>query len=289
MRAARRRSAWGSATSRSGPAVGCSIVSTVCAAGPRTPRRAPSARARRGRRRGRARRPSAATGLGRDRRAAAPPRAARGATHAQRDSWRTRGSSARSSRPASRQKRANWSSVADRQVDVAVGGLERLVRDDRRVGVARAAPARSPPISQSPARLASHATWASSSDTSTRRRPRRSRPRRTQRRQDAGAGELAGDDVRDRDRDLHRLAVGLALHAHDPADALHHEVVAGPGGVGVVGRVAADRAVNDAGVAAFDRLVVEPEPLDGARQEVLDDDVGAGGQPLGDGDARPDP
>src|SRR6185312_11987075 len=72
----------------------------------------------------------------------------------------------------------------------------------------------------------------------------------------------AGHEVGDRHAHLLRAAAGevvaLAGDAHEAAQPLDHEVVAGPLAIGAVLAEAGDRAVDEAGVVARERLVIEP-------------------------------
>ena len=77
---------------------------------------------------------------------------------------------------------------------------------------------------------------------------------------------------------LDRTAVGLAADAHHAAHGL---------GDHVEGQVVLERAalaeafhlgVDDAGIDLGDDIVAEPQPLDGARREVLHEHVGLGGE-----------
>jgi hypothetical protein len=88
----------------------------------------------------------------------------------------------------------------------------------------------------------------------------------------------AGEDVGIGDAGLLRRAAGLAGDVHDPAHRLDDEVVAGAGGVGTVLPEAGDRAVDDARVLRGDGGVVEAEPGEAADLEVLDHDIGRGGE-----------
>ncbi len=80
----------------------------------------------------------------------------------------------------------------------------------------------------------------------------------------------AGEHVREGDRGLDRLALGLAGERHDPAEALDHEVVAGARRVGAVLAEAGDRAGDEPRVEGAQGLVVEPVLLQAPDLEVLD-------------------
>jgi hypothetical protein len=77
---------------------------------------------------------------------------------------------------------------------------------------------------------------------------------------------------------LGRPAIGLARHAHDAAHALRDDVEAAflPVGAGLA--EAGNRRIDDARVDFLDRLVVDAELFGDARPEILDDDVGRGGE-----------
>ena len=103
--------------------------------------------------------------------------------------------------------------------------------------------------------------------------------------QDPDRREQPGDDVADRDAHLRGMAavrVGLAGDRHEPADRLDHEVVPGPVRRRSVGAVAADREVDEVGVQLPQRVVIETETSEGARPEILDEDVRVGQQPAQD-------
>ncbi len=78
------------------------------------------------------------------------------------------------------------------------------------------------------------------------------------------------------------VRVGVAGDRHQSADRLDHEVVPGPVRGRSVGAVAADREVDEIGIQRAQRVVIEPEPRQGAGSEVLDEDVGIGEQPAQD-------
>ena len=94
----------------------------------------------------------------------------------------------------------------------------------------------------------------------------------------ADGGVEPGQHVEDGDAGPEGLAVGVAGEAHQPADGLHDQVVAGELRALLAAAEAADRGVDDAGVGRRDGGVVEPEPRQGAGAEVLQHDVGAGDQ-----------
>ena len=71
---------------------------------------------------------------------------------------------------------------------------------------------------------------------------------------------------------------GRADHAERAADADVVDVVPDEAGVRAGLAVAAERAVDEAGVAGADGVVVDAEALDDARTEAFDDDVGVLGE-----------
>ncbi len=95
-----------------------------------------------------------------------------------------------------------------------------------------------------------------------------------ERRENGDRRERPREEVRDRDADLHRLAAGLARDRHEPAHGLNQEVVSRLVRARARRPVARDRAEDDARVHGRERVVAEPEPVEVAGAEVLDDDVG---------------
>jgi hypothetical protein len=94
-----------------------------------------------------------------------------------------------------------------------------------------------------------------------------------------------GHHVEDRDPGPVRRTVRVPGEAHQPRDRLHHQVVAGVVGA-CAGAETADRRVHDLGVAGGDGVVVQREALEPAGPEVLDHDVGPGGEALGHVEVR---
>jgi hypothetical protein len=92
-------------------------------------------------------------------------------------------------------------------------------------------------------------------------------------------GVEAGEHVEDGDAGPVGFPVGVAGEAHQPADGLDDQVVAGQPGTLLTAAEAADRGVDDTRVGLGHGRVVEPEPRERARPEVLEHDVGAGDQP----------
>ncbi len=92
----------------------------------------------------------------------------------------------------------------------------------------------------------------------------------------------AGENVGEGDADLLRLAVGFAGQVHHPAHALDDEVVAGARRVGAVVAEAGDRAIDEARIERLQAGVVEPVLGEPAGLEILDQHVGARGEPAHD-------
>ncbi|MNE47022.1 hypothetical protein D3C80_1413980 [compost metagenome] len=165
--------------------------------------------------------------------------------------------------------------VADGEDEVAVGGGEILVRHDVRVGVA-------------------HAPWRHAGGQVVHRLVGQAGHLHVeqghvdvlaeagllavrQRAEHRGARVQAGEDVGQRHADLHRpgalLAFGAPGQAHQPAQALDHEVVAGALGVGAVLAEAGDRAVDQPRIDLAQAGVVEAVGGQAADLEVLQQDV----------------
>ena len=160
-----------------------------------------------------------------------------------RGSSRTRGSSRSSASEASRQKRANCASVPI--ATITWPSSARKLSYGTIAGCAL--PSRSgvsPATRWSDARFASHASWASNSDTWTWL-PTPVAVGLAEGGEHPDGRVDARGDVGDRHADLHRVAVGLARDRHDPALALDREVEAGPARIRSVVRVAGDRAVDE--------------------------------------------
>ena len=86
------------------------------------------------------------------------------------------------------------------------------------------------------------------------------------------------DGVDQRDAHLHRRARRLAGDRHEPREALHDGVVAGPLAVRPGRAEAGDRAVDQPGVDGAQRLPAEPEVVHRPGLEVLDQDVAPSGE-----------
>ncbi len=170
---------------------------------------------------------------------------------------------------------------ADGDRDLPVGGRERLVRDDVRVGVA--APRRRRARHERVLGLVHEAGEGRFEDRHVDPLPapggRTARPvAAKERAEDADRAEQPGQDVRDRHADLARMAavgVGEAGDRHEARLGLEHEVVAGAVGPGPGRAVAADAEVDERRVDLGQGRVVEAEPVEPADAEVLDEHVGA--------------
>src|SRR5687768_8554279 len=90
----------------------------------------------------------------------------------------------------------------------------------------------------------------------------------------------AREDVGERDADLLRLAIRQSRQVHDAAEALDHEIVAGPARIGAVLAEAADRAVDQAWTGRTQALLVEAVALQSSDLEILDEDIGARSEAL---------
>ena len=102
-----------------------------------------------------------------------------------------------------------------------------------------------------------------------------------QRDQRADAGEGGRQRVADRDAGARRRPVRLADHRPQPAHRLADRAVARPGRVRPVLAVARHPHHDQARVVGHQVLGRHPPLLEGARPEVLDDDVRGGDQPSG--------
>ena len=102
---------------------------------------------------------------------------------------------------------------------------------------------------------------------------------RPQRGEDRVAGVHPGHHVGDAHAHLHRRAVGLAGHAHDPAHALDHEVVSRAVRRRAVLTETGDRAIDQAGVDRREIGVTEAPPRQIAQLEVLQKNIRPRRQP----------
>ncbi len=79
-----------------------------------------------------------------------------------------------------------------------------------------------------------------------------------------------GEEIGDRDARLHRLPVGLSGHRHEPGHALDDVVVARPRRVGAGVPEPGDRAPHEPRVHLRQHVPADPEPIEAAGLEVLD-------------------
>ncbi len=170
--------------------------------------------------------------------------------------------------------------VADREDHVAVGGGEVLVRHDVRVCVAQAprrhaggqvveglvGQAGDLHVEQGHIDVLADAADVAVGEGGEHR----------------GGGVQPGEDIGQRHADLHRtgafLVVGAPGEAHQAAQALDHEVIAGALGIGAGLAEAGDRTVDQLRVDLLQRFIVEAIGLEPADLEVLQQDVGLGRQ-----------
>ena len=100
------------------------------------------------------------------------------------------------------------------------------------------------------------------------------------RRANSDARVHAGEDIGDRDADLHRagadFAVALAGDAHQATHALEDEVVAGARRVGPVLTEPGDRAVDEAGIEWLEVFITQAIALERADFVVFDQHVALG-------------
>ena len=162
--------------------------------------------------------------------------------------------------------------VADRHRERAVGGLVGLIRHDARVAVA-AAPRHRP---------ARHPRRALVEQRGQRRVHQRhldvAAAALGQRRLDPDRGEQAADEVDDGRAGLQRAPVRLAGDAHQAAHGLEQEVVARHAARLLAAPERGDRAGDEAGVDAPDRVAVEVPRRHQPGPERLDQHVRALGQ-----------
>ncbi len=95
----------------------------------------------------------------------------------------------------------------------------------------------------------------------------------------------AGEDVGHRHAGAGGFAVGGTGQAHEAADALRHEIVAGACGIRAVLAEACHRAVDQPRAVGREALIVEPEFREPADFEILDQHVGARRELLDDAPA----
>jgi hypothetical protein len=101
--------------------------------------------------------------------------------------------------------------------------------------------------------------------------------------QDAEGGEVAGEQVADRDAHAQRGALRGAGQPHETGHALHDLVVARAVPVGALLTETGDARVDEPGVLGRERLVVHAQAMLDVGAIVLDHDVRSGGQALDDG------
>ena len=104
--------------------------------------------------------------------------------------------------------------------------------------------------------------------------PPRPRPLR-QRRLDADDAIEAGEDVDPGHADLLRITCRIAGQLHDAAHALDHEVVSRLAGARPGLPEARDRRIDQPRIARRKRRVIQPEPRQATRLEILDHHIGA--------------
>ena len=94
-----------------------------------------------------------------------------------------------------------------------------------------------------------------------------------QRSEHANGGVQAGEDIGQRHADLHRpgalLRIAAPGQAHQPAEALDHEVVAGTRSVGAVLAETGDRAIDQPRIDRLQAFVIQPVGGQPADLEVL--------------------
>jgi hypothetical protein len=108
------------------------------------------------------------------------------------------------------------------------------------------------------------------------------RASRLDRRQDADRRVEAGDDVDERHADLQRSALAFAGDAHQSARGLDEQVVARQVAASWLRPETRDRCVDNSRIRARDVVVADPEVLGGTWLEVLEHDVGASSETLGE-------
>src|SRR4029078_9309586 len=96
-----------------------------------------------------------------------------------------------------------------------------------------------------------------------------------QRREDPLSREERCGQIRDRQSEAVRRSISRSGDAHEAAFGLQHGVVASFLPARPLIAKPGDRAVQEARMLRSHALVIEAEPLNGARREVFDEDVGA--------------
>ena len=101
-----------------------------------------------------------------------------------------------------------------------------------------------------------------------------------QRRRDRVGGVEAGAEIADRDPAFDRRTTLLAGDAHQAGHSLHGHVEGAFSGIRPALPIPGNRAIDDAAIERFQRIVAETEPPEHAGAEVLQHDVGDGAQRL---------
>ncbi len=191
------------------------------------------------------------------------------------------GSRASSGRPRTSHKPGELRVVPDRHDEVTVPRREGLVGHDARVGVAEA-PRRAAGDEEA-LRLVRERRHLHVEEGEVDVLPAAAPLALGEGGEHRGGGVHAGEEVRERDADLHRRAVRLSRDAHEPADGLDEEVVAGAIAVRTALAEAADGAVDEPGVHGGEVLVREATAGEGADLVVLEHDVRPRGEAADEG------
>ena len=101
------------------------------------------------------------------------------------------------------------------------------------------------------------------------------------RRQGEGASH-AGRVIDCRRAEFHRMHFGRAGHCHDPRGGLDHVIVGGLPAARAMLAEGRERGVNEPGIACGERLIAEPERLEGPGAIVLDEYIRGGRELLED-------
>ena len=163
---------------------------------------------------------------------------------------------------------------------MAIGGGEGLVGNDVRMGVAKAA--RGGAADKVVQRLVGETGDADVEQAHIDMLALAGARRMHHRGKNGGGGIGAGQNIDKRHPDLHRHAVRFAGHAHQPAHALDHEIIAGAVRVGPVLAEAGDRAIDNPRIHSAQRLVIQPVSGQPADLEILDKHIAFGGKPAQD-------
>ncbi len=165
--------------------------------------------------------------------------------------------------------------VAHGQHEDAVGGRERLVRGDARVGVAHRL--RHDPGADECLRLVHQRRERRAEQVDADVLTAAAGVALVQGCEDPHGGVQAGEHVDEGHADLGGLVRRRAGDAHEPAHRLHEQVVPGHRRPGP-GAEPRDRRVDHAGVGRRDGFVAQAEARHRPGREVLDEDVGGRGQ-----------